>query len=266
MSQASELVRTRHAPARAFRPAATGLFAAPGRLDGRDGAGFLSRDFDAIGSEARAELAKSVVRRNFGPNEFIYLQDDEAKHLFFVVSGHVRLSYLMDDGCAILHGILPARETFGELGVFENSTYCDMATAIGPLTTAGLSIQSFRTLSARYPEIGQALARAVARRYRSYVTLTRDLSLKSLPARLAQSVLRLADTLGTTAFVKDREVGVLGAIVNQTDLGLMARGSRGNVNRALKSWERAGWIAMRDRSILILDRGRLESLSTDEGF
>ena len=174
---------------------------------------FLSADFARLGTDAKAALARSAVRRSFGPNEFVYLQDDEAKHLYFVVSGHVRLSYLMDDGSTVLHGILPAGESFGELGVFENSTYCDMATAIGSLTTASISIQAFRSLRDRHPEIGQALAGAVARRYRSYVTLTRDLSLKSLPARLAQAVLRLADGLKTTGAVQGRRVAILGAVV-----------------------------------------------------
>lgn len=227
---------------------------------------FSSADFAKLSSGAKADLARAAVRRSFGSNEFIYLQDDEAKHLFFVVSGHVRLSYLMDDGSTVLHGILPPGESFGELGVFENSTYCDMATAIGCLTTASISVQAFKALSVRHPDVGDALARVVARRYRSYVTLTRDLSLKSLPARLAQSVLRLADGLGTRAVVKGRQVGMLGAVVNQTDLGLMARGSRGNVNRALKTWERAGWIAIQDRCILILNRARLEGLSMEEGL
>jgi CRP/FNR family cyclic AMP-dependent transcriptional regulator len=237
---------------------------APCRSEAALAGAFEAGDFARLGPEARHALARAATRRSFGHNAFIYLQDDEARHLFFVLSGHVRLSYLLDDGSTVLHGILPPGESFGELGVFENSTYCDMATAVGALTTASIPIQAFRALSERHPEIGDALARVVARRYRSYVTLTRDLSLKTLPARLAQAVLRLADGLGTWAEVKGRRVGLLGAVVNQTDLGLMARGSRGNVNRALKAWERAGWIGMQDRCILILDRARLEGLAVEE--
>ena len=57
---------------------------------------------------------------------------------------------------------------------------------------------------------------------------------------------------------------MLGSIVTQTDLGLMARGSRGNINRVLKTWERAGWIAIEDRRTLILDRARLEGVATED--
>lgn len=221
-------------------------------------------EFAQLSAEAKAALGAAFVRRNYRENDFIYLQDDDAEHLYFIRSGYVRLSYLMEDGSAILHGILPPGETFGELGIFEGGTHCDMATAVGHVIVASVPIQVFRQLEARHPEIGAAVGRAVARRYRSYLALTRMLSLKTLAARLAQALLRLADGLGTKTRYKEREYPCIGSMVTQTDLGLMARGARGNVNRALKSWERSGWIAIQDRSIVILDRARLDGLSFRE--
>ena len=225
-----------------------------------------SSEFARIDEAAKGALSRAALRRKFGANEFIYLPEDDAKNLYVVLAGHVRLSYLMEDGSPVLHAVLPAGETFGELGVFESSTYCDMATAIGAVVTAAIPASAFRTLGRQYPAIPEALGRVVARRYRSYVMLTRDLSLKTLPARLAQAVLRLADGLGTRMQFRGREVSFLGAVVTQTELGLMARGSRGNVNRALKAWERAGSIAIHERCIVILNREWLESLSMTEGL
>ena len=228
---------------------------------------FLSTlsEFSKVRDEAREALVSAAVKRTYSDNELIYLQDDEANHLYFVVGGYIRLSYLMDDGAAILYAILPPGESFGELGVFENNTYCDMATAVGTTVVAGVSCRMFRSLSERHPELSAALARLVARRYRSYVMLMQNLSLKSLPARLAQALLRLVDQLGTRTVHANREVAFLGSVVTQADLGLMARGARGNVNRALKAWERAGWIAIHERSIYILQRAKLEALAQDEG-
>lgn len=221
-------------------------------------------DFSAVSAMAWAELERAAQRRRYEHNGFIYLQDDAATHLYFVVSGYVRISSLLEDGTAVLHAILPSGESFGELGVFEESTYCDMATAIGPSVIAAIPIPILRTLGERHPEVRDALARAVARRYRGYVMLTRDLSLKTLAARLAQAVLRLAGQLGTRTPFQGRPVRAIASLVTQSDLGLMARGSRGNVNRVLKTWERAGWIALVDRCILILDQGRLESLAMED--
>lgn len=223
-------------------------------------------EFRKLGEAARSALLDALVVRSYGPNDFIYLQDDDAEHFYFVRSGHVRLSYLLEEGSAILCGILPPGESFGELGVFENATHCDTATAVGQVSLASVSAPVFRALAARHPEIDAAVGRTVARRYRSYVMLTRMLSLKTLAARLAQALLRLSDGLGTRMQVAGREVACIGPMVTQTDLGLMARGARGNVNRALKAWERAGWIAIVDRSIAILNRGKLEGLAFEDGL
>jgi CRP/FNR family transcriptional regulator, cyclic AMP receptor protein len=240
--------------------------AGPPHPAGASGAAMLaaSADFGRLGPEICAALSRIATPRRYGPNEFIYLQDDEARSLYVVVSGHVRLSSLLEDGSVVLHAVLPPGEVFGELGAFEGTTYCDMATAIGPAVVAGIAVQGFDALAARHPELRETLARVLARRYRGYVLLTRDLSLKTLSARLAQSLLRLSANLGTRTRYRDREVAVIGSAVTQADLGLMSRGSRGNVNRLLKAWERLGLIAIADRSILVLNAARLEGLTAED--
>lgn len=213
-------------------------------------------------------LAKSLsvqaTRRTVGHNQFVYFQDDPAEHIYFVQSGHVRLSYLMEDGSAILLDILPPGASFGEVSIFEDGPHCDMATAIGDTVIGALPLRTCRALADRHPELNTALARLVSRRHRAYVEMTRSLSLRSLPARLAKGLLRLADTLGTVSLHEGRKVPSIGPIVTQTDLGLMARGARGNINRILKTWRESGWIGGGDRQILILNRTKLESLAIHE--
>lgn len=227
---------------------------------------FAASAFGAVGEDLRATLSGAASYRLYGPNEFIYLQDDDAEFLYFVRSGHVRLSYLLEDGSTVLFGILPPGESFGELGVFEEGAHYDMATSIGTTSVYCIPAPAFRSLAQRHPELNVALGRTIATRYRSYISLTRNLGLKTLPARLSQCLLRLADGLGARTRLGNRDVAYLGAFVTQTDLGLMARGARGNVNRALKTWEKAGWIAIRDRCILILDRPKLEALAVEDEF
>ena len=69
----------------------------------------------------------------------------------------------------------------------------------------------------------------MALRYRAYVTVLRDLSPQSLPARLAGTLIRVADGLGAQVEHGDRCAQAVNAIVTQTDLGLMAREARGRV-------------------------------------
>ena len=218
----------------------------------------------SLSSQAHNALIDSAFRKNYSHNEYVYLQDDEVSGLHFVVAGHIRLSYLMEDGTAVIYRILPKGECFGELAVFDHGNQCDMATSLGDSVVLTVPIRAFRDLAKRHPDIEVGLGRLVADRYRDYVELTRILSLSSLSARLSQSILRLVDKLGTTATVNGRKVPAIGSIVTQSDLGLMARGARGNVNRTLKEWEQRGWVAVRDREILILDREKLNAVSFND--
>jgi CRP-like cAMP-binding protein len=209
---------------------------------------------------AQAAFLARAVRRAYAPNQFIYVQDDDPECLYFVAEGYIRLSYLMEDGSTVLHAVLSAGEAFGELAVFDNGQHCDTATAIGPVVVLAVPIAAFRALAESNPSITRALAKLVAKRYRAYVELTRTLSLKSLAGRLSQTLLRIADSVGQTATIRGRPCLAVPSVITQTDLGLMARGARGNVNRAIKQWQRLGWIALQDRSILIVDRRQLETV------
>ena len=221
--------------------------------------------FASLGEGCLAELQRISVRRSFVDGQVIHMQDDEARFLDVVCAGHVRLSYVMEDGSAVVHDVVPRRATFGELSVLDRSTCPDIATAVGRVSVLSFPSAALSDLARTHPALEQALRDAVATRFRAYIALVCDLSLQSLPARLARTLLRVSDRLGTTAEHGGRRVCAIGGIVTQTDLGLMARGSRGNVNRALQGWQRAGWITLKDRSILILDRDALSRLAERNG-
>ena len=78
-----------------------------------------SSEFARASDDAKSALIATSSRRAYANNEVIYLQEESAQNLYFVVSGHVRLSYVLDDGSAILYAILPAGDSPGasEAGV-----------------------------------------------------------------------------------------------------------------------------------------------------
>jgi CRP-like cAMP-binding protein len=223
-----------------------------------------SSEFARACDEAKRALLAALTRRTYANNEVVYLQEDEAQQLYFVVSGHIRLSYVMDDGSAILYAILPPGDSFGELGIFDGGVHCDMAMGIGNAVVGSVSARKFSALCERLPNLQKCIALLVAQRYRSYIELTRMMSIKTLQGRVAQALLWLADGLGTEAIHCGRKVPCVGPVVSQSDLGLMARGARNCVNRILKIWERAGWLAIKDRSILIVNRAAIETSAIEQ--
>lgn len=211
-------------------------------------------------------MLKSSHKLIYNKNSVIYLQEDKADKFYIVLSGYVRLSYIMEDGTAILYAIVPPGESFGELGVFDRSFYTDTASTIGNVSVLAVNADVFHTGDRCSQEIKFALSELIATRYRTYIDVTKNLYLTSLSARLAMSLLRLTESLGHTMEYKGRKVPYLGSMVTQSDLGAVARGTRGNVNRVLKSWERDGLIVAQDRKIIILDSEGLEMQSLNSGW
>lgn len=216
--------------------------------------------------EAQENFFSSIRARSHNNGEVIYLQDDIALNLYVVLEGYIRLSYMMEDGSAILYSIIPAGKIFGELGIFDGGQQCDTATSIGVSSIGSVDGKRFRDLCERYRDLHKDIAMLVAQRFRSYVELTRIMSLRRLQSRVSLALLRLADSLNQTISYEGKRYLAVGSVVTQSDLAIMARGSRGNINRTLKSWERSGLIIVKNRTILIKERPALEALVLEDGL
>lgn len=220
---------------------------------------FQSSEFGALNAETLNEMFAHGHVRHLKPEEFVYLQEDEPTCLYFVLNGHIKLSYLLEDGTPILFSVLLPGESFGELGIFDGGGQPEMATSAGNSSVLAIPGSVLKGMAERSGQLERVLARTIARRYRSYLNVSRILGLKSLAGRLSQCLVRLADVLDDRVEYNGRKVQQIGPFVTQTDLGLMARGARDNVNRTLKAWEAEGWIAVNHRRILILERSSLEN-------
>ncbi|MCL3883286.1 helix-turn-helix domain-containing protein [Marivita sp. GX14005] len=67
--------------------------------------------------------------------------------------------------------------------------------------------------------------------------------------------------MGNDLAYRGSRVLCLGPEVTQRDLGVMARGTRENVNKTLRRWQKDGILALEDRHIIVLDRERLDNLA-----
>ncbi|MEP1933465.1 MAG: helix-turn-helix domain-containing protein, partial [Roseibium sp.] len=98
----------------------------------------------------------------------------------------------------------------------------------------------------------------VVERYKTYIESTKVLYMGNLTSRLGLSIIRLAQMMKQRIVLDESEYEYLGPVVTQSDLGSMARGTRGNVNRILKKWQQSGLITIVDRKIILLKPRQLE--------
>jgi CRP-like cAMP-binding protein len=196
-----------------------------------------------------------------GDNTVIHFQDDPTQSVYFVRRGHVRLSFISEDGTVSLHSIVPPGRSCGEAGALEGLSHTDTAFAAGPTEILTLGLGWIDDDGAAAQELRLAVARLIARRFREHVDFTRALYRSNLAQRLSYSLLRLLDQLGNDIRFRGHPVRCLGPVVTRRDLGAMVRGTRENINKTLRQWQKQGILALEDRHIVVLDRDRLERIT-----
>lgn len=216
-----------------------------------------------VSSATGALLAGRAVRQQLSGNAVVYYQDDPTTHLYLLVKGYIRLSYISENGIVTLLSMATPGQSFGESGCLESLPHCDTAFTVGATEIITLDCSTLRDGSETALELERCMARIMARRWRSHVDFTRALYLPNLNLRLSHALLRLLDDVGNKIKFRGQMVGCLGPVITQRDLGSMARGTRENVNKTLRGWEEDGIIALEDRHILVLDRDALENISRD---
>lgn len=212
---------------------------------------------------ARQAILGLVTIRLHTPNDLIYLQGDSADYLYLVLDGYVRLSNIMDDGSVVLARIVAPGEVFGDLPILDGEPHQDTATAHSKVRLAQMPISRFRRAMQDHPEITQTMEAHIGRRVREFIDVMCTQFLSSLAARLAQVVLRLLDSVGDKTPDEFEDATSIVPVISQSDLGSMARGTRGNINKILKEWERNGWISISNRRIVSVNRDRLIEIVHD---
>ncbi|MEM7693057.1 MAG: Crp/Fnr family transcriptional regulator [Pseudomonadota bacterium] len=212
-----------------------------------------------LGAEAAA-LASTRLRRMTVPaNAVLYYQEDVGNAVYFVESGHVRLAHIGEDGSVAFYGIIRAGRSFGEISAFDDAGYSETATTIDETTVLALDTSALEGDTPAHAELRQRMTALLAARFRTHAQMTRALYMPNLSGRLAHSLLYLLDTVGTRITVQGRSVECLGPEVTQRDLGTLARGTRENVNKMLRTWIKDDILEIEDRHIIVQSRAPLKS-------
>ena len=80
-----------------------------------------------------------------------------------------------------------------------------------------------------------------------------DIAFLDLPARLAKTILHYPRA--------SRSAGTIKLSLSQSELAAMAGGTRENVNRCLRDWQRRGILELKDRWTIIRQPDALRKLS-----
>ena len=156
---------------------------------------------ESLESTNRVEpvLAHLPVSRltNYGKGQVIYNPYDLPTHLYRVVTGLVGISQIAGEGRQILLEIVRPDELFGESAFAGAPGRSQRATALQDAEVMAWTVSDMELLVLERPRLGVALLQLLAQRNAEFTRRIESLSIDSIDRRLARSLLRFSERLGS---------------------------------------------------------------------
>lgn len=217
----------------------------------------LVRYFAALPDEAAAQLAERLVVRDFAPREFIMLEEEPSNGFYLMRSGKARIFRTGADGREQSFRLVAPGDTFGEVPVFDRGLNPASVEAIEKCEAVLFPSAAVLDVVRRYPDVALALLLHFSRRLRLFTEIVEQVSLQTVPARIARYLYQLAREEG----VKDSEGIRVPRSITHRDLASLVGSVREVVSRSLKVMEDDGILIIRRHEIIIRDLEALRELA-----
>ncbi len=142
------------------------------------------------------ELGGIGLSREFEKDQMLFSQGDPTGGFYVLLSGRVKVMKLSQQGKSQILGVLGPGDTVGEVPVFEGGTYPAYAQAMERCTTLFFPRDRFVALIKRNADLALGMMAILSRRLRRLTALAESLSLKEVPARVAQYLMDLREQQG----------------------------------------------------------------------
>lgn len=215
---------------------------------------------DVLGSipaEYRKAVLEQCERRVLHKGEMIWSQGEPAECVAFVLSGKAMSSYQSRNGKTGTTGFWCAGDILGAADLGSSTTRMMTLRCLEECVIYTLSYERFDALVRRFPELAQAVIRALSVRLRWVAQLAVRLETQSAFERICAVLCALAERFGAPT---DRGV-LIDIKLTHDDLAAIAGVSRQFATTTLRGLQKRGLLATRKRSLILTDPGALETLA-----
>lgn len=215
--------------------------------------------FRTLSDEALDLVMQRMVHRSVPAGTILFRKGEGARGVYLLLRGRVEIYRCTYDGREqIIHSEVPV-QSVAELPVFDGGEYPASARTADDSELYFLSIEDFQRLYREHPDIADAVIKNLGLRLRKLVNLLETVSLRSVPSRVAKTLLELAERRGQL-----RAGGTFRIPRTQTELAHELATSRESVARALSEFRKKGLIETDGPEVTILSVRGLEDLASGE--
>ncbi len=216
--------------------------------------------FDLSRELSRKDLGELRARgriRRFRPGEVAHFAGDPPSSVCLVLSGLLQLTRPQEEGRELVISLIQPGEVFGVLALVGQITQPNTARALIASEVCFFKPEEFRRLLSARPHLAFTVIKSLEGKAVTLENRIEALAFKSLPARLAHTLLSIGRTLG-----EREDHGVrFGISLTQQNLADLVAASRQHVNYVLADFRSRRLIKSNGRSLILTDLEGLEGIA-----
>lgn len=207
----------------------------------------LFRDFAPDVLEALAQRSK---RMELPAGHNLFHQDDPGDALYILLDGQVHVIRRHAAGDEVILATEGPYYAIGELSMLAGQRRTGTVQAVSDCTLVMVSTAAFEEVCSQFPEVAVRTLAYLAQRLYRLNLLVREQALGNVTARIASALLLLAAGQEGGRFA-----------VRLTRLARAVALDADAVERILREWDAAGWIALDSRAVTLRDSKAIEDIA-----
>lgn len=200
-----------------------------------------------------AEMDRQITMSTCAPGKIFYMPEDSGEVLFLLKKGQVQIYRLAPNGKKLVVAWLGPGAVFGEMSLVGQGMHNTFAEAMDECVLCVMSRADVERMLREKPDVAFRFLETMGRQVSELQTHLEDIAFKSIPARLAALLLRLADEQGGEE---------LRGYTHQ-DFAEMLGTYRETITQTLSEFKAQGLIETGRKQITLRDLPRLEMLAGD---
>jgi CRP-like cAMP-binding protein len=216
--------------------------------------------FGALPTHELGALAAAARETPCRAREYVFREGDAAQWLCLVKTGHVRIVHHSRTGKDVVLELLGPGEIFGGVAVIEQRPYPASAQATESSVVVRIPAAVVVGLAERHPLVVREMALLIGRRLRAAHDAVKSLAVEPVEARLAATLLRLADREG----VRTKRGVELPFHLTRQGLADMSGTTVETTIRVVSRWLRDEVVEDRRDRLVVRDQTALRALAQGE--
>lgn len=213
--------------------------------------------FSSLPKDALDKVHATSLIRQYPKNSTIFVRGEEGDRLFAIVKGRVKISIFSEEGREIVLATMRAGDFFGEIAFLDASTRTADATVVEDCEVFSIGRGDFFPILENHPDIYMKIITVLCERLRQTNEAIEDSIFLTVPARVAKTLLRLAESYG-----EERNGNIHFTIkISQQELANIIGTSREVVNRHLRHLQQEEVIKVEQGYLVICDREYLSEFT-----